>query len=1027
MAFHSITYPGFDQRTGNASVPWSRGTEPSIIQIDVAPDYSPNPAIGNVSLTVDGVPTVTFYDCAGDGVSYSSQGGIYSTTILDRRWRWVKAGGYISGHWNRRFTDGSIVTGTEKSPKQLIELLLVALGETGYDTSAVTASLDDPPEVVWDHVHVVDALSSLLQVLGLDLVLRLTPGNPVRIVVPGVGDSLPVVARQDRRVTTAGIAIPAALALIGGETQVECLLELEPVGIDDDDQWKPVDDLDMTPSGGWLLENPETFSGITGASDAAKKLRVDKARSTVFKAYRVVGPAHGGTEIPGIGFTVDEVWQYILSDQLLEKIVRADNQLQRKPAELFGLWWRGGFNMDNEVFGTKYDGSISVLSDQPIVMVDKPLRRIVTLSDTETEFGYAKLYLKTAFTLRYNVTRAPVRHIRSLTLNSNGSGSLPIRHEDVYRQVRITHSANVGAETWSLGTVTDSLADANAQADYYLTAEARLIQPVTGEDNPYAGFLPIELDGKIAQVTWQLQGGVATTRASTSSEHSNVIPKPNARRRLRANKTREKQEQPDKAGVKARPGQDNGGVSSPVAASATSPELLSAKVQYPSESVRGLQCKNVSASIDIPPWCPFKMVDDSAPADSNDVRDKVLKVIPLTETTDEIGGMDAQAVGFAGPLGIASGDIGIGTFTFPTLALIAGSVSPGPVYAGPDELQLVTDEPASSYAQFQAMHKVEDVGDHELWLVNQSAPGVTDTIIQQGAGTCGCGVQYQRGSQSVTLNSVAYEHATTYTIGTACFTGTWPFPEATFDSGSDWTTPEEELPGFECYTGSVEGQLTLTPCGFETICGVDVLQATITLATTTNDCQDESAEDVTDDPAAVWVCRNWNPLGPTSTFELVGGTKAGEWTLPKFLCVHPQAQEVICQDLVMPLIYAEVGAGNAGTFLCSGGTCEEPPFSTFLEFPSAPASCAGASAQLPGECHTQPSTQYVSAQLAIISVNQVWVEVSAQPRFSVSVMLGTTEELPTVLDRWAAAMGAYSLVDANGLCANLSVTLFQAV
>lgn len=198
---------------------------------------------------------------------------------------------------------------------------------------------------------------------------------------------------------------------------------------------------------------------------------------------------------------------------------------------------------------------------------------------------------------------------------------------------------------------------------------------------------------------------------------------------------------------------------------------------------------------------------------------------------------------------------------------------------------------------------------------------VTEEIIQQGAGTCPCGTQYKRGSQSVTINSVAYEHATTYTVTTSCFTGTWPFPEVTFDSGSDWVSPEEELPGIDCYTGSIEGQLTLTPCGYETICSVDQLQAKIVLSTTLNDCENESAE-AEDDVEATYICRNWNPLGPTATFELVGPTKVGAWTLPKFLCVTPKEdwKEATCSSVPVEM-YASYIVDWVRTDIMTNDTC----------------------------------------------------------------------------------------------------------
>ncbi|TXH18984.1 MAG: hypothetical protein E6R03_01275 [Hyphomicrobiaceae bacterium] len=89
----------------------------------------------------------------------------------------------------------------------------------------------------------------------------------------------------------------------------------------------------------------------------------------------------------------------------------------------------------------------------------------------------------------------------------------------------------------------------NPRADYYLAGHVLEHQPRGGQSATYNGIQPIDLDGAIAQVSWEVGDG-ATTTASRNVEHDMSIPPLNARRRrenLAADETAAKQNREEAA------------------------------------------------------------------------------------------------------------------------------------------------------------------------------------------------------------------------------------------------------------------------------------------------------------------------------------------------------------------------------------------------------------------------------------------------------------------------------------------------
>lgn len=333
----SVIYPGVKQIV-NASYSRSHGITPDICQIEMAPqtldatdpDYTAIEPDGYLIFRFDtaktvtdgnGISTVTnsrveilMQGCRPDKASVrkSATSENWTIPIYDRRWKWKF--GSFSGHWNIK-KNGVIEKRKEKTPRELADMCLDAMGETKYETK----SLDDlekltrlpyrkqvRPEVHWDRIPPAQALNNLVTSLGYRVCLGWD--EVVRIEKFGKGALLPTADLMSGGFDAELPESPDSISVLGGMSMHEALWELEPVGLDIDGEWRPIDHLSYAPLGtngepDWRLSLPPRFGGIKMKFDEIKvkkkptdevyKKRKEQyalAVQTVYRCYRLKYP-----------------------------------------------------------------------------------------------------------------------------------------------------------------------------------------------------------------------------------------------------------------------------------------------------------------------------------------------------------------------------------------------------------------------------------------------------------------------------------------------------------------------------------------------------------------------------------------------------------------------------------------------------------------------------------------------------------------------------------------------------------------
>jgi hypothetical protein len=371
--FGSVVYPGI-KKIIKVSYSRSHGITPDIAIIEMTPqtldprddDFEEIAADGwllfqwdTVTETTNSLGTheiektvqVYLQGCRPDkaNVKTTNSGEIWSIPIFDRRWRWEF--GSFSGHWNVK-KNGVLEIRKKRTPRELADLCLEAMGEIKYDTTALLElenlkSLPYQneifPEVHWDRIPPAKALNELVTALGYRVCLGWD--DRVRVEKYGTGAKLP---KGD--LSTGGFAtdlpeIPDSFTVVGEMTRHDVAWYLEAVGLDIDGEWKPIDHLSYRPrrsdgtagEWGWSLSSPPTFPGISQYYDemnlnkplkdpevARRNEQLKLARETVFKCYRLKYPV-GTSEDAALRKKYDKLGQE-LADRLNKGDRRGDSK-----------------------------------------------------------------------------------------------------------------------------------------------------------------------------------------------------------------------------------------------------------------------------------------------------------------------------------------------------------------------------------------------------------------------------------------------------------------------------------------------------------------------------------------------------------------------------------------------------------------------------------------------------------------------------------------------------------------------------
>lgn len=532
MSRYKISYAGLTKTTGDGSGTIIRGTSPGQFQLRIAPGNEDLVEIADLVLWEDDTEILRLVDCAFVDMEWErgTEGSTAMVTIADRRWRWVKGGGSVSGHYNVRKPDGTVEQSTAKTLQELLQLCFEELDEDVVDLSAVP-NIPQAAEVRWDHTRTKDALDGLLQIYGMEVVLR--RDNSVKVVVLGTpGGNLPSTAVRSRQGKMSGLAIPDIIRVVGAPTRWQMLWELEPVGLDLDGKWKAVEDLSYRPSGGWSRIDPEFMLDLDESVDEVEKKRRKLALETVYRCYRLKRPAdfdhsvaNSYDYLPEYEETGDGVAgrppieHIVLRDTLFTVRSNGDGTSTNLPAEIHGVFWATEYGAENTSPDTLWDGGFQIDAANQLVRFPKAMHKFAR--DNES-YAFAELFLLTTFSV-LNPNRAPVRYEQDRVLRPGDN-----RHErifqDVELQVTVPFAWDPIDERYERGSVSSNTEDVRDIGDYYLGSIVSELSPEPGEVRPVAGFIAVDLDSELSQVSYQWSGMRAFTTVSKNTEHRTFLP-----------------------------------------------------------------------------------------------------------------------------------------------------------------------------------------------------------------------------------------------------------------------------------------------------------------------------------------------------------------------------------------------------------------------------------------------------------------------------------------------------------------------
>lgn len=475
--------------------PFSRGITPSLFTL-YFPAYT---------ATVDHVGTLSFSNglnftnCAISGAfirRYSD--GKWPTWAVhgcDRRWAW--AGKRVSGDYNRRASDGTVDPATRKTPAELAGLCLQALGEGGYDTSAMPGGVF--PRANWNNARADLALQQLCDYTACEVVLNpLT--DTVQIVRLGVGASAVSLNELLPKVSHAPRAyIPSQIVAVGGDTVFQHKLQLRNIATPyaTGQQvlfWTTTPDA----GGSWTTESPLSFPGAT---DTNNRPRVFEQ---AHREFRVMGQADGTLAIPNFPYPVTSTDQYLLNDYLLETETDLGGFKRNMPAYVSGDYY-AWTDLPNNTSDARYTGRFDLDRERRIVKFPYPIFKL----SSSGAYSEPTLYLTTSYRAR-DVNGAMARLYRTGAVGGSG-GTLFLKRPEVFA---------IYSSSTTPGAQTNTEAQAIQELDAYVALfQQKYANPLASEIT-YPGLLTGPLDGNIAQVTWRwfLNGNA---NAATTSVYEN--------------------------------------------------------------------------------------------------------------------------------------------------------------------------------------------------------------------------------------------------------------------------------------------------------------------------------------------------------------------------------------------------------------------------------------------------------------------------------------------------------------------------
>lgn len=528
-----ISFPGIEAVEGG-SYTLTLGISPSVAVIACRPQKNPPAKYGTLTIGFGNDVPIRLYDCVLDSANMqvNEAGQTITAYILDRRWKWRYP--TISGIYNQYKPNGDLDAATEKTPQEMATLCLEAMEEVGFDVSALPN--DTRPETNWDYASAAEALQQLCDLLGCVVALGLD--NKVKVFRSGVGGTLP----DTRDIANYGYAIdppdkPSAIRVIG-EPNLFCMdFQLSPIGREVTGELKKLPDLSYYVSDS-SLHAWQDYAYFTGIADIKAR---EYAVETIGKYYGIAARWGGNTATTHAGYIQDflkasgcDVTLFSVEKQIefVGMQLYDDAEGNPRPPTVYGqfvtikdeLWKNNVTNAEYTLIG-KYDES---KDSEPSIHARNPSpfsfdadgqfiqfgTQQVRFNEATGEAMFPYLTLRAAFRVKYFDGRY-FRTDGEKTLRTDAKTKpLVIRAEGVVPRF-IERNCGPSGGTSNIDEVKKAFQE-------YADIAASAFAQVDSQAVTYERIRPIQVDGAIRSVSWQVGGG---DTAKTFAQRNNDVPR----------------------------------------------------------------------------------------------------------------------------------------------------------------------------------------------------------------------------------------------------------------------------------------------------------------------------------------------------------------------------------------------------------------------------------------------------------------------------------------------------------------------
>lgn len=432
VSYPSITYPK------GCVYSQSLGVHPDRISIRCRPQSTAIASSGTVTLSYNG-SFITIPDCIFDSARITADvadGFILAVVLADRRewWRFYPP---ISGAYNI-YRGGVQVSSKKKSLRELVQLLLVHLGEASPDVSVLSNSIY--PEVRWECQAPVIALDQLLAEWGFSLSLGFGSEN-VTIVQLGTGASLSATQAMMISSTVDPKVRPEYVRVCFGPSIMQARFKLEAVALDTDDAWDPLATVSYTPSAGWEKEEPYRLPNVQITESAST---YNRAIKSAYRAFRIKRFASNTLAIPDGSGTLTSIEQCLpLMNRLLDdEGIRSDGSYI--PYRIYGkrlvsssLSGQPAKNVTSSIDDEIVGEDVAFDGETGIIIFKNPQYWI----DGE-DYKPAELYLEASFNIIDLTYNTPYHYEKDTVLDAAGFGYRGVPYPELEGRTVVTYGAS---------------------------------------------------------------------------------------------------------------------------------------------------------------------------------------------------------------------------------------------------------------------------------------------------------------------------------------------------------------------------------------------------------------------------------------------------------------------------------------------------------------------------------------------------------------------------------------------------------